>query len=78
VLAAVAASAWLLPAGGEDEPEPASAGSQPCIVRADGEELCGHDAAAWCDMQPSVERETGSPMQDKRNPCIRVLRWASD
>jgi hypothetical protein len=65
---AVAASPLLLPAGGDDKLEPTSAGGQPCIAFANADELCGHDAAAWCDMH----RRGG----ETRDACIRVLRWA--
>jgi hypothetical protein len=71
VLAALAASPLLLPAGDNDGPEPApNTGAQPCMVPASGHELCGHDAAAWCDMH---RRGGGTG-----DACIRVLRWASD
>jgi hypothetical protein len=69
-LAALAATPWLLPSGGDDYPVESAIAGQPCIVFAPGDELCGHDAAAWCDMHPGAEVT--------RDACIRVLRWSSD
>jgi hypothetical protein len=78
VLVALAASPFfLLPTGDNDEPD-LTAGAQPCIVPANGERLCGHDAAAWCEFGPSVEAEPGLPDEAIRDDCVRVVRWAAD
>ena len=77
VLVALGGSAYLLPAGGHDEAEPMSAGGQPCIAFANRDELCGHDAAIWCNLRPSVEAEPGLPEEATRDDCVPVLRWAS-
>jgi hypothetical protein len=77
VLVGLGGSAFLLPAGGHDEAEPTSTGGQvPCIVPANGEELCGHDAAIWCKLRPSVEAEPGFP-KATRDDCVPVVRWTS-
>ena len=76
MLVALGVSPFLLPAAGEYEPR--SVAGQPCIVLANVQELCGHDAAAWCDLRPSVDVEPGLPEQATRDECVRVLRWASE
>jgi hypothetical protein len=78
VVAALGASAFLLPGGADDEPQPTTAGAQPCVVSINGGELCDHDAAAWCEFGPSVEAEPGLPQNATRDDCVRVLRWAAD
>jgi hypothetical protein len=79
VLGALGASPFfLLSTGDNDEPDPTTAGGQPCIVPANGERLCGHDAAAWCEFGPSVEAGPGLPEEATRDDCVRVARWAAD
>jgi len=66
----------LLPVDRHDEAEPTSTGL-PCVLLANGEELCGHDAAIWCNLEPNVEAEPGLPGGATRDVCARAVRWTS-